>query len=488
MPLPWRPAEPLLWWPGSVAGWLATTNDKGQAANKQAQGALQEDVAQLWSDVREDLRDCLPASTFALWLDPLRAAAVRGGVLYLSAPDGIRDWVGRRYAGLLSSRVERRADGIREVAIVADASVETRIAGPCGRAGVDELNSDYTFERFVIGAANRLAQGAALSVAEAPNEAYNPLFVCGPPGLGKTHLLVAIANYLGQHSPDVTVRYTTAECFTNEFVTALQAAGAEAFKERYRDIDVLLVDDVQFLEGKQRTEEEFFHTFNALYESGSQIVLSADRMPTELLQLADRLRDRFEWGMLAHLGPPDLPTRLTILRRLVVESEVAAVDDPALIEIARRSPANVRQLEGALTRVIAFASLMDEPLGTNLVSSVLPGDGAEHPPAQAPTAALIQEAVSARLEIGRDLLCGPSRRPHVVQARHIAMYLCRELTSLSLPQIGAAFGGRDHSTVLHALRRVGDALDHDPVLRRSVDDLLANLHTPAPATVADRAR
>jgi chromosomal replication initiator protein len=339
----------------------------------------------------------------------------------------------------------------------------------------------------VIGAANRLAQGAALAVAEAPTEAYNPLFICGPPGLGKTHLLVAIANYLAHHSPDVTVRYTTAECFTNEFVTAIHAAGADAFKDRYRDIDVLLVDDIQFLEGKQHTEEEFFHTFNALYEGGSQIVLSADRLPTELIQLAERLRDRFEWGMLAHLGPPDLPTRLTILRRLITEGELPVSDD-ALLEIARRSPANVRQLEGALTRIVAFSSLMGEPITPDLVASVLPHNRAAPGGAEPASAENIQVVVAEHMQVGRDFLCGPSRRPNVVRARHVAMYLCRELTSLSLPQIGAAFGGRDHSTVVNALRRVSAALEADPALRRSVDDLLTDLHSPPPAAVGDRRR
>jgi chromosomal replication initiator protein len=460
---------------------------EGTKATAQVQDAPPQDLAELWTGVREDLQASLPDSTYALWLEPLRAAAVRGGVLYLTAPDGIRDWVGRRYAHLLRDAVAERTGGIRDVAIVTGAPPGAPLAGPCGRATAAVLNSDYTFERFVIGAANRLAQGAALAVAEAPTEAYNPLFICGPPGLGKTHLLVAIANYLAHHSPDVTVRYTTAECFTNEFVTAIHAAGADAFKDRYRAIDVLLVDDIQFLEGKQHTEEEFFHTFNALYEGGSQIVLSADRLPTELIQLAERLRDRFEWGMLAHLGPPDLPTRLTILRRLLTEGELLISDD-ALLEIARRSPANVRQLEGALTRIVAFSSLMGEPITPDLVASVLPRNRAVLGVAEPASAENIQVAVAERMQVGRDLLCGPSRRPNVVRARHVAMYLCRELTSLSLPQIGAAFGGRDHSTVVNALRRISAALEADPALRRSVDDLLTDIHSPAPAVVGDRRR
>ncbi len=224
----------------------------------------------------------------------------------------------------------------------------------------------------MIGEGNRLAHAAALAVAEAPAEAYNPLFLHGPPGLGKTHLLAAIANYLGGAAPQLNVRYTTAESFTNEFVGALRASGADAFKRRYRDLDVLLIDDVQFLEGKRHTEEEFFHTFNALYEGGSQLVLSADRVPSELSTLEERLRSRFEWGLTVAVGKPNLATRVIVLRRLVSEAGIEVADGDALATLAHRIDANVRQLHGALTRVIAHASLRARPLSSELVEEIIP--------------------------------------------------------------------------------------------------------------------
>jgi chromosomal replication initiator protein len=312
----------------------------------------------------------------------------------------------------------------------------------------------------VIGDGNRLAHAASLAVAELPGQAYNPLFLYGPPGLGKTHLLHAIANYVGDYDDGMTVRYTTLEAFTDEFVGALKSSSIETFKRRYRDTDILLIDDVQFLERKAKIEEEFFHTFNALYETGSQLVVTCDRMPRDMNALADRLRERFESGLVADLRPPDLATRMTILRKRVNHDGLRLDDPDAIVPIAERVTTNVRALQGALIRVVAFHSLTGRPIDRSLVTHVLDGlypDGRD----RVNTVEEIQAATCERLGISPEVLSSPDRSARVAWARQVAMYLARELTDATLPAIGRAFGGRNHTTVLHAYRKTAQRIASD---------------------------
>lgn len=316
------------------------------------------------------------------------------------------------------------------------------------------LNPKYLFDTFVIGASNRFAHAAAVAVAEAPAKAYNPLFIYGESGLGKTHLLHAIGHYARSLYPGTRVRYVSSEEFTNEFINSIRDGKGDAFRKRYREMDILLVDDIQFLASKESTQEEFFHTFNTLHNANKQIVLSSDRPPKQLATLEDRLRNRFEWGLITDVQPPELETRIAILRKKAVQEQLNA--PPEVLEfIASRISRNIRELEGALIRVTAFASLNRQPVDLGLTEDVLknliPGGEDSSPEI---TATDIMAATADYFGLTVDDLCGSSRSRVLVTARQISMYLCRELTDLSLPKIGAQFGGRDHTTVMHADRKI----------------------------------
>ena len=314
------------------------------------------------------------------------------------------------------------------------------------------LNPRYSFETFVIGSSNRFAHAAAVAVAEAPGMAYNPLLVYGDSGLGKTHLLHAIGHYVRSLYTGAKIRYVSSEAFTNDVINAIKDANTAALQRRYRDVDVLLIDDIQFLEGKQQTQEEFFHTFNTLHNANKQIVISSDRPPKRLTQLEDRLRNRFEWGLLTDVQPPDLETRIAILRKKAAAERLSAPPD-VLEFIASRIQTNIRELEGALIRVTAFASInrqeVDLTLAEIVLKDLIPEGGEPEV-----TAGLIIAQTASYFGYSIDDLCGPSRTRALVTARQIAMYLCRELTELSLPKIGQQFGGRDHTTVMNADRRI----------------------------------
>ncbi|MGH3950908.1 MAG: chromosomal replication initiator protein DnaA [Pseudonocardiaceae bacterium] len=314
------------------------------------------------------------------------------------------------------------------------------------------LNEKYTFDTFVIGASNRFAHAAAVAVAEAPSRAYNPLFIWGESGLGKTHLLHAVGHYAQRLFPGMRVRYVSTEEFTNDFINSLRDDRKVAFQRRYRDIDILLVDDIQFLEGKEGTQEEFFHTFNTLHNANKQIVVSSDRPPKRLETLEDRLRTRFEWGLITDIQPPELETRIAILRKKAAQDRLAVPGD-VLEFIAARIEANIRELEGALIRVTAFASLNQQPVDVGLAEIVLRD---LIPDSQVPeiSASTIMGVTAEFFGVGIDDLCGPGKTKALATARQISMYLCRELTDMSLPRIGQTFGGRDHTTVMHADKKI----------------------------------
>jgi chromosomal replication initiator protein len=444
------------------------------------------DLTRTWDGIRTALRAEVPDFTFHIWLDPLELAARRGPRLFVRAPDHIRTWVEERYLPLLTGAAGRVLGADAQLEIVdgdwRDTDADTGRHGPpvAGPPGDESfLNPKYTFDQFVIGDGNRLAHGAALAVAEQPGHTYNPLFVHGPPGLGKTHLLHAIGNYVAAYGGGLTVRYATVEMFTSDFTSTLRGGGnMSAFRDRFRHADVLLIDDVQFLADKVRTEEEFFHTFNSLYESGSQIVLTSDRPPSEIGGLEARLRERFACGLIAELEPPSTAVRLAILRTRARLDALHGVPDETLAEIAGHVTTSVRALEGALIRVVAYASLRGETptpeLASNLLKRLYPRQAAV-----VPTLADIQVATSETLGVAREALLAQDRRPKVSFARQVAMYLARELTDESLPAIGREFGGRNHSTVMHAHRRIAASLASDADTARAVDGVRGRLGRPA---------
>ena len=422
----------------------------------------------------------MPDSTFEIWLAALQPRALIGNTLVLAAPDEIRSWVADRYAGVLRQCAAHALGPDAAVEVVApDATLAElpRCTPPVAPAPPEEeaeLHPKFTFDQFVIGDANRFAHAAALAVAENPGQAYNPLFLYGPPGLGKTHLLHAIGHYVRAHGGGLRVRSTTAERFTNAFVAALQCKGTEDFKARFRETDVLLIDDVQFLQRKARTEEEFFHTFNALHETGSQLVLTCDRLPADMAALEERLLERFQSGLVAELQPPDFATRLAILRKRVDHDAIALPGEGALHAIAHRITSNARTLEGALIRVVAYHSLTGRPIDAELADEVLAG---LYPKPRAitrrepPTIDQIQELICSAFEISRDELLSSARSRRIAWARQVAMYLARRHTGASLPAIGECFGNRNHTTVMYACRKAAERLAGDASAQALVNDL-----------------
>ncbi len=442
------------------------------------------ELTRVWREIRVELRRVAGDSPYEIWFAALEVESWDGGVLRLKAPPATRAWLAKRFGPLLEQCARTVTGPATTVTITGtppragsarDSDPEPSEADAKTVRG-EALNPRYSFEQFIIGKGNHLAHAACLAVAELPGQAYNPLFLHAPPGLGKTHLLHAIGNYLGAYGGGATVRYTTVEAFTNHFITALGTRSLDRFKRAYRDADALLIDDVQFLASKVKTEEEFFHTFNALYETGRQLVLTCDRLPHQLVSVEERLRERFESGLVANIAPPDFATRLTILRKRAAIDHIALADPAVLDLIAERVTTNVRALEGALIRIVAYHSLVRRPIDLDLALTVL---DAMSPSLQGQDGASmirdIQATVAAYYKLSLDELVSPSRRARIAWPRQLAIYLARERTDSSLQAVGDAFGGRNHATVLYACKRVADRLTHESSTRTEVQDLVQEL-------------
>ncbi len=449
--------------------------------------APEEQLLAVWEQVLAHLRATLNSATYNLAFSNTRAERLDGDRIVLAVDtEFARSWVTQRYQAVLK-------DALFEV-LGTDIAVEVMVAPSGALAEPDpptaapersaapapalgrihgRLQERFTFENFVTGSSNRFAHAAALAVAEQPAQSFNPFFIYGGVGLGKTHLLQAIGHFVARNHPALTVRYVSVETFTNDFITALGEGGTQAFKERYRGVDVLLIDDIQMLEGKDQTQEEFFHTFNELHEAGKQIVISSDRPPKAMATLEARLRSRFEMGLITDVQPPDLETRIAILRKKVQGGGYQIHDPEALTFVASRLQDNVRELEGALIRVVAQASHAKVPVTADLAREVLR--------AYLPTGGLsvsveaIQEEVCRHYGLTISELVGDKRDKRVVVPRQVAMYLSRELTQSSLPALGRAFGGRDHTTVMYAVNKVGTQMSDEGEIFAAVQNLTTKL-------------
>jgi chromosomal replication initiator protein len=445
----------------------------------------QSDVRSIWQRCVADVQARLTTPASRAWFEETEPLALTDEAITLRAPNSFaKEWLEHRYANLLADALRRACGRNLRVDILTASGggsgplpipIPSAPAEP-GRVEDDSgasFNPRYNFESFVIGASNRFAHAAAMAVAEAPASAYNPLFIYGEAGLGKTHLLHAIGTHSRELYPHLRVKYVSSETFTNEFISAIQNGRNEAFQRRYRDCDVLLVDDIQFIEDKERTQEEFFHTFNALHNANRQIILSSDRPPKKIATLEDRLRSRFEWGLITDIQPPDLETRIAILRKKAEMDNLTVAED-VMNYIASRVESNIRELEGALIRVIAYASLNQTTATLDLAEEVLqhlfPTSGAE--PVRTET---ILAETAGYFGVTVDDLRSQNRSRPIVQARQIAMYLTRDLTDLSLPRVGAIFGGRDHTTVLHAWNKIVGQLSEKRQVYHQVQDLTTRI-------------
>ncbi|UKJ80840.1 chromosomal replication initiator protein DnaA [Priestia megaterium] len=444
-----------------------------------------ENIHDLWNRALDQIEKKLSKPSFETWLKSTKAHALQGDTLIITAPnDFARDWLESRYSNLIAETLYDLTGEELDVKFIIppnQAEEEFDIQAPKKKVNKDDgaefpqsmLNSKYTFDTFVIGSGNRFAHAASLAVAEAPAKAYNPLFIYGGVGLGKTHLMHAIGHYVLDHNPAAKVVYLSSEKFTNEFINSIRDNKAVEFRNKYRNVDVLLIDDIQFLAGKEQTQEEFFHTFNTLHEESKQIVISSDRPPKEIPTLEDRLRSRFEWGLITDITPPDLETRIAILRKKA-KADGLVIPNEVMFYIANQIDSNIRELEGALIRVVAYSSLINKDINADLAAEALKDIIPSSKP-RVITIQDIQQIVGQEFNIKLDDFKAKKRTKSVAFPRQIAMYLSRELTDFSLPKIGEEFGGRDHTTVIHAHEKISKLVQTDTDLQKQIKEISESL-------------
>ena len=441
----------------------------------------------IWENVLENISENIPTVSFQTWFKDTKLIDLNSSSAVVKADNEFqKGWLSEKYLTLIETSIYSAIGENVSVKIVFEGEQldETHAAEEKSAEKSDNvqmnipvkhaLNEQHTFDTFVIGNGNRFSHAASLAVAEAPAKAYNTLFIYGGVGLGKTHLMHAIGNYVLEHRPNAKVVYLSSEKFTNEFINSIRDNKTEQFRNKYRNVDVLLIDDIQFLAGKESTQEEFFHTFNSLHENGKQIVISSDRTPKEIPTLEDRLRSRFEWGLMTDVTPPDLETRIAILRKKCEEENVE-IPNEAMIYIANHIHTNIRELEGALTRVAAYAKISNQPMTPEVVSEALK-DLVVATKSKRMTIQDIQEAVSEYYGIHIDELASKKRTKSIAFPRHVAMYLSRELTDNSLPKIGEVFGGRDHTTVIHAHEKISKLVSEDELFRDELKEIEKKLN------------
>jgi chromosomal replication initiator protein len=440
-------------------------------------------IDDLWEQTLKIIEQKISKPSFETWLKSTKAISLKGTTLIVEAPNEFaREWLDGNYKDILTEILyDLVGENMTLRFVIPNTNLEEEPVTPSTatkkqtkqETSTDSPNSmlipKYTFETFVIGSGNRFAHAASLAVAEAPAKAYNPLFIYGGVGLGKTHLMHAIGHYVLEHNPDAKVVYLSSEKFTNEFINSIRDNRPEDFRNKYRNVDILLIDDIQFLAGKESTQEEFFHTFNALHEENKQIVISSDRPPKEIPTLEDRLRSRFEWGLITDITPPDLETRIAILRKKA-KAEGLDIPNEVMLYIANQIDTNIRELEGALIRVVAYSSLENKDINADLAAEALKSIIPSSKP-KTITIKDIQREVGEEYGIKMEDFVSKKRTKTIAFPRQIAMYLSRELTDSSLPKIGEEFGGRDHTTVIHAHDKISKMLDEDPQLKKQIEEI-----------------